>query len=171
MSSAGWTEAHDLYANSTSDANLAVYYKKMGSSPDTSFQLSIPAMSGHSYAVAVQVFRGVDTTSPLDVASTTATGTTTVLVDPPAATQPVTSVNCLVLIGGGAHANGTQTFGASYLTNFRTVGENQASGDATVGMGYIKNILSAYNGAAWTFTGVDAATYSYCAAAMVLRAA
>jgi hypothetical protein len=171
MSSAGWTEQHDLFADSTSDTNLAVYTKKMGSSPDTSFQLSIPASSGHSYAVAVQVFRGVDTTNPLDVANTTASGTTTILVDPPAATQPVSALNCLVLIGGGAHNAGTRTFSASYLNSFLSVGQDNASGDATVGMGYLKNILTAYNGAAWTFSTTDAATYSNCSVAMVLRAA
>lgn len=173
MSSAGWTEDQDLFASNSPNpsANLAIYYKKMGSSPDASFQLSIPASSGHSYAVAVQVFRGVDTTTPLDVTTTTTTPTGTILVNPPAATQPTSAVNCLVLVGGGAHTGGTRTFGASYLTNFISAGQDNTTGDATVGMGYFKNILSAYDGAAWTFSTSDSANYSYCAAAMVLRAA
>lgn len=171
MSSAGWTEDQDLFANSTSDANLAVYYKKMGSSPDTSFQLSIPASANHSYTVGVKVFRGVDTTTPLDVATTTSTGTTTVLVDPPAANAPSSASNLLLLIGGGAHTGGTRTFSASYLSSFLSVGQDNTSGDATLGMGYLKNIYTAYNGAAWTFSTSDNATYSYCAAALVLRAA
>lgn len=171
MVSAGWTEHQDLFANSTSDANVAIYYKKMSSTPDTSFQLSIPASSGHSYAVGVKVFRGVDTTNPLDVTTTTSTGTTTVLVDPPAATLPNTAANLLLLIGGGAHTGGTRTFGASYLSSFLSVGQDNTSGDATVGMGYIKGIFTAYNGAAWTFSTADNAAYSYAAVAMVLRAA
>ena len=172
MSTAGYTEELDVYVNSTSDTNLAVYYKKMGVSPDADFALSIPGGPSHTYTVAVQVFRGVDTSVPLDVVSTTATGTTSVLVDPPAATLPASATNCLVLIGGGSTSTaGTQTYTASYLSSFITVGANNTSADAVVGMGFIKNIITAYNGAAWTFSTADAATYSNASIAMVLRAA
>ena len=161
-----------LYVNGTTDTNLAIYYKKMGASPDTSFQLSIPAMSGHSYAVAVQVFRGVDTVTPLDVATTTDVSlTTSVLVNPPAANTPASGTNCLVLIGAGGHNAGVDTYSAAYLTNFISDGGSNTTGDATVGMGYIKNIITAYNGAAWTFSDTDNAAYTNASAALVLRAA
>lgn len=171
MTTSGYTEDQDLYANSTSDTNLAVYYKKMGASPDASFDLSIPSNSGGSYAVCVQVFRSVDTTTPLDVTTTTATGTTTVLADPPATNAPTVALNLVLLVGGGAHGEGAQTFAASYLNSFISIGDNGSTRDATCGMGFLKNKLAAYNGAAWTFSGVDGASYSYVSAALVLRAA
>lgn len=169
MTTAGYTEDQDLYANGTNDTNLAVYYKKMGVTPDTDFTLASFGTSGNSYAIAVQVFRGVDTSVPLDVVSTTATGTASVLVDPPAATAPASGSNCLVLIGGGSSTAGAQTYTASYLSNFITIGANGSSQDAVVGMGSIKNILTAYNGAAWTFSAADGAGFSNASVAIVLR--
>jgi len=143
----------------------------MGSTPDTDFTLTIPAAANHGYTVAVQVFRGVNTTTALDVTTTTSTGTASVLADPPAATAPNTAVNCLVLIGSGAHNAAAQTFSASYLNNFISTGYNASTADSTIGMGYLRNIYTAYNGAAWTFSGADNAGYSYACAALVLRAA
>lgn len=171
MTTAGYTENQDLYINNAGNysTNLAVYYKKMGSTPDTSFDLSIPANTNGTYAVAVQVFRGVNTSTPLDTTTTTATNAASVLVNPPSIT-PVTNPNCLVLIGAGAHNGGVDTYTASYLTNFLTAGAN-ATYDTTVGMGYLRNIIAAYEGAAWTHSQADTSGFSCISVAMILRAA
>jgi hypothetical protein len=71
VSTAGYTEATDLYFNATSrDIQLSVSYKFMGSTPDTTVALN--AITGSNGKVAtVMVFRGVDKTTPLDVAVVT----------------------------------------------------------------------------------------------------
>lgn len=69
---AGYTEIVDIYKDSIfgTDANLGVYWKVMGGSPDTS--VTIPSLT--AVRAAVYVLRGVDTTTPLDATTTTDTG-------------------------------------------------------------------------------------------------
>ena len=84
-STAGYTEVADLYSTDTgSDANLSVSWKRMGSTPDTSVTTLVG--SGRTIAVAY-VLRGVDTTTALDVAATTATGNNSGISNPPAITS------------------------------------------------------------------------------------
>lgn len=167
-SSTGWTELVDLYSNDNRSTNLAIYYKRMGATPDTSIVLSAHA-SGQSSGFAVQVFRGVDAGTPFDVTSTTATASDTVLPNPPAITP--TTQNALILIAGGAaHDDQTDTFGASYLTNFLSAGSS-TSFDATVGMGYVSWTSGTYDPAAWTFSGTDTLSYSNASVTMALRPA
>lgn len=170
MNSAGWAQDQDLFANSTYDANLGIFYKRMAATPDTSFTLNLPAASGHSYAITVQVFRGVDTVTALDGATTTGTAATTLLVNPPAAPAPASGANCLVVCGAAAHLT-SGTLSAAWLTNFLTTTRTNSSGAVSLGQGYIKNIVSAYDGAPWTFSGSDNTTYSHAVACLLLRAA
>jgi hypothetical protein len=71
-SSGTWAELADLYANDTTDVNMAVYRKVMGASPDTSITMDAAGTAANHVAIAV-AWRGVDATTPEDAASTTAT--------------------------------------------------------------------------------------------------
>jgi hypothetical protein len=73
LAASGYTEVTDLYANDTTDANLGLFYKVMGGTPDTTFDVSGGSGTAANI-VRVMVFRGIDTGSPLDVAVATSTG-------------------------------------------------------------------------------------------------
>lgn len=75
LSVSGYTELADLYANDDRDANMFVGYKVMGGSPDTSITVPGANNAANGGATVVQVWRGVDPNTPIDAATTTATGT------------------------------------------------------------------------------------------------
>lgn len=106
MTTSGYTEVADIAETGDSnDVNLGVFYKKMGASPDTTavFNGGNDASDGVS-AVAV-VLRGVDTTTPMDVTATTATGVNSVDPNPPSIDYSDTNALILVAMGTG-HALG-----------------------------------------------------------------
>lgn len=139
---AGFTEIADLFGDGTNDANLGVYWKFMGSSPDTSVvgEGNIGGTDTAIQAVAM-VFRGVRTVAdggPFDVALQPATGTTGGNPDPPSIDTSGAAGIWTVIVGANAHtANVDGTFSAptNYTTDFLTVG-SQDTADGIIGMGY-----------------------------------
>jgi len=110
---AGFTELADLYANDTEDAQLAAYWKIMGSTPDTSVSISFgTAGVGDGRTFVVHVYRGVDPTTPFDVTSTTATGIDAAAPNP-AAITPVTA-GAWVVVGGVGTWTGTPSAPSGY---------------------------------------------------------
>ncbi|MDZ4306606.1 hypothetical protein [Allopontixanthobacter sp.] len=101
VTSSGWTEIADLYGNDARDSNLGIYYKFMGATPDTSVTLGTIANENFSAVAALQVWRGVDQTTPLDVAIATAVGGNTGRPDPPSIT-PVTAGSVVSVVGAAA---------------------------------------------------------------------
>src|SRR5512145_101286 len=73
----GYTALTQLNADNTRDCSLNVHYKFMGATPDTSVVISRSGNIENSIAWTVQVFAGVDSTTPMDVTPTSATGTGT----------------------------------------------------------------------------------------------
>ena len=168
----GYTEVAELYSNDTFDTNLVAAYKFMGGTPDTSFTLTGGTLSAtDAGAVAVQVWRGVNTVTTLDVTSTTATGINTVLCDPPAIT-PTTTGAIIVSGGAGGHDNiaGAQTYSSSNLTQFISVGRVDTNA-VTIGLGYNAWTSGAFNPAQFTFSAADDTTYSWAAVTLALRPA
>ncbi len=168
---AGFTEIADLYADDTYDTNLAVAYKVMGDTPDTSVTLTGGSLNtADAYAVAIHVWRNVDPITPLDVTSTTATASNSGLANPPAIT-PVTQGAFVIVIGAAAHASGTHYFASpeSAVTTFFTAGADDTN-DATVGMGVYREWTSgAYDPAAFRLTVADSGSNSWAAVTMALR--
>jgi hypothetical protein len=106
-SSSGWTKLAELYSDGTTeDANLAVFYKIMGSSPDTTFVITGTGDASSGTVGNAFAFRGVDATTPMDVTATTATGTGTSVYDAPSIT-PSTAGAWICVIGGGALTTAT----------------------------------------------------------------
>jgi hypothetical protein len=162
--SLGLSRPEDTYATS-----LDVSYKIMGSTPDTSATLSSTISVENAAAVAVHVFSGVNTATPMDVTSTVATNSSSAIPNPPAIT-PVT-VGAVVVAGGAAgHNDGTDTFSSSDLTSFRTSGANDTY-DVSIGAGYVRWVSGAVNPAAFTWTGTDNNDYSSAARTLALRPA
>jgi hypothetical protein len=100
---------------SSGTVEVGAWYKFMGASPDTS--VSVIVASGattDSLCALSMVFRGVDTATPLDVAATTATGTST---NPnPAAIVPSSDDTCIVVGAGSGVADATPGTVSGYST-------------------------------------------------------
>lgn len=163
---AGFAEIADLFGNGTQDANLGVFWKIHDG--DTAV-VGEGSLGGTDTSIqgAVMVFRGVDPTTPFDVTSTTATGTTTGDPDPPSIDWS-TAGAWTVIVGSCAHAanvNGTFTGPTGYTTDFITVG-NQDTADGIIGMGYNAAPADPENPGLIT-TGTTAS--GWCAVTMALR--
>lgn len=98
---AGWTEVVDLYANSIKDSNLGVFYKIY--TEDTaahSITLS------HSVAGCAVGLKGVDTASPLETTTATATRTGGNTLSAPTNTVSEKGVLVVAAHGSSDYANG-----------------------------------------------------------------
>jgi hypothetical protein len=159
----------ELAASDTEITNLRVAYKFMGGTPDASTTFGPTGNNADAGAMAVYVFRGVDSSTPLDVAAVPATGTNTSRPNP-AGITPTTAGAFIVCVGAGAHDGGVDTFSSSDLTDFLTVGGTDDTNDITLGIGHIDNWSSGeFNAAAWTHTQADSANYSWAAMSIALR--
>jgi hypothetical protein len=165
-----YTNLTQLIGNDTYDAHLVVGYKVMGSTPDTSVIVSGTGSTADAGVVVVHVFRGVDQTTPLDVASVSSAGANSVLCNPGPIT-PTTEGAWVIAGGSGAHVDGTDSYSSSDLTSFLTAGANDTY-DVTVGVGIKTDWVSgAFDPAAFTFSGTNAATSSWVAYTLAVRPA
>lgn len=167
VTTAGYTEVAELFSSDSNATNLSANYKMMGATPDTQVTVSATGSTLDAGAVAIHVWRNVNLASPLDVTSTTATGSNSVLCNPPAIT-PVTTGAVIVSGGAGAHSRGVQTYSSSDLSNFATVGANDVF-DVTVGVGSATWTSGAFDPAAFTFSAADDANFSWAAVTLALR--
>lgn len=170
VTTSGYTEVAELTVADTYDANLSVSYKLMGATPDTQVTVSATGATADAGAVAVQVWRYVDSnlSTPLDVSVVTATAANSVLCNPPAIT-PVTAGAMIIAGGAGAHARGVATYSSSDLRNFITRGGPDSTNDVTVGMGSrAGQANTAFDPAAFTFSAADSAQYSWAAVTLAL---
>lgn len=166
----GYTSIATAFASDNTPSAIRASYKFMTSTPDTS--ATVTGGTGNSNnpgAAYVSVWRGVNTTTPMDVTRTTASSANSVLANPPAIT-PVTSGAVIVAGGAGGHIAGTQTFSSSNLTSFLSAGANDTR-DVTIGGGYNEWTSGAFDPAAFTFSSSDATGYSWCAITVALRPA
>lgn len=173
MVTTGYTEVADLFANDTQDISLGVYWKVMGGTPDTT--AAVDGLGGTDAAVAAvcMVFRGVDTTTPMDVTPTTATGINTMHPDPPSVDHSNPAGVWTVIAGASGHTllgAGTYTFPTGYITDAIDRGQDDTS-DCTVGMGYRTSPADPENPGAMTHSGTDSVAFAWCAATLALRPA
>ena len=159
----------ELWVDDTYDTNLRVCYKFMGTTPDTATTFGPTGNISDAGAMVVYVFRGVDATTPLDVAAVPALLPSTARPDPPAI-NPVTSGAFIVAIGAAGHSGGTDTFSSSDLLGFMTIGSND-SNDVSLGIGHFKWIAGNNNPAVWGHTQQDSVSFSAAAMTVALRPA
>jgi hypothetical protein len=172
----GWTQECDLFGGDTAAINFTAFSKKMGATPDTAVLCPGANNGNDKVSVVIHAFRGVDTTTPHDVANVTATGVDSGLPDP-AAITPVTS-GALIYVAGGASTGSTT---GAPLTNpgdldigtnhFVSIfAESGAEGSVT-GAGFVAwNGSGAFNPATWSGNWVST-TLAWCALTMALRPA
>lgn len=151
----------------TYDTNVQTCYKVMGSTPDTAVTIPPSGNNADGIAYTIQVFRGVDPTTPMDATPTYATGSGVNSRPDPAAITPVTAGAWIVCCGGGAAATGA-VYTAGYLTNLLTF-NGPDTNDGTVGSGYYTGWTSgAYDPAVFGGGSVNAAN-SWGATTLALR--
>ncbi len=153
----------------TYDTSLQVSYKKMTATPDTSITIPAQGNAADGQAWAVMVFRGVDTTTPFDPASVSATGTGTGRFDAPAIT-PANAGSWIVIAGGGAAAAGAAyTAPTDFATDWISPAAGADTNDAMAAMGYYTGWTSgSYDPAAVT-GGTTGANDSWAAWTMALK--
>jgi len=168
VDTAGYTEEAELFSDASRDSNLSVSWKRMGATPDTSVDVSQTTNANFAGAVIVEVWRGVDTTTAIDVTTTTATGINTGQPNPPSIT-PTTADAVVIVCGGAAHSGDGAAFtqSGSELSGFLS-GTQVATVDATVGTGYKDWVSGPFDPVAWTGS-TTAATDSWAAVSLALR--
>jgi len=152
----------------TYDTTHQVSYKFMGATPDTSVNIP-PSTSGQwGGSYTIQVFSGVDQTTPLDVTSVYATGTGTARANPPAIT-PTTVGAWIVAMGSGADTTGA-VYTSSDLSGFlSSVGSDNI--DSMTGAGYYSSWTSGAFDPAQFAGGTTSASDSWVATTLALRPA
>lgn len=160
----GYTELADLYSSDSSDANLGIYAKLMGSSPDTA--VIVTGGNETLYSAAVQVWRNTNVTSGIVAPVATATGTNTGRPNPPAVT-PTVPGSVVLVVGAGTIDSGTSALltAPSGITLFQTISHEYLA----LGIGaYVGWTSGAYD--CGVFGGGGNNTYdSWCAASIILK--
>lgn len=142
-----FTSLYSVYSNDTNDTSMTVKYKILESPIDYDVIAGAISSSGNGINVSIQVFRGVNATTPLDVASVTASAINTALADPGSIT-PVTSGAVIGMFAAGA-------MGASISTVFTSSDYDAFS--ATTRSGTSRSLATAFGRKAWTSGAFDAA--------------
>lgn len=144
----GYTSINYTSSSDTYDARGLICYKIMGATPDT----SVSRGSNHTacgFAMAVLVFRGVDTSTPLDVTSSSSVVNNTGYPDP-ASITPITN-GAFIVVAGVTGLLGVGTHTNSYCEDFHTASGND-NYDTMAGMGYVEWTSGVYNPAAFGTT-------------------
>lgn len=158
----GWTE---VYRANGSDPTAGVSYGIcIATKFMTAGESSISFTSHSNTAYAVQIFRGVDTSSPLDVATQIQTFVNDTPRPNPPSITPVTAGAMVVACGGSHGAFDANDFTSSDLTNFLSQQNEDASFDPLVGIGYIADWESGAVDPA-QFGGGATANPTWCSAA------
>lgn len=168
-----YTQIADIYSVDTEEVQLQVGYKFHGASSE-SVRVSNNSSSGggtadidQAYAAVIHVWRGVDPSTPLDVAIQSQGFTNTGIPNPPAIT-PVTTGSVVLAIGASGHDGGVDTFTSSDLSNFRTAGGDDTH-DVSIGMGSIAWTGGAVDPAAFGWTQSNSSLYAAAAVTLALR--
>jgi len=169
----GWTKRQDIYVNNGLDTNLGTFFKVLdGTETSATFDGSHAGSGSSGVAGAVFVFRGVDITTPFDVADQTASGTTTGRPNA-AAITPSTPGSWIVVAcaSGGSTANYTNPGDLSTTTNQFKSAHASASNDAVAGIGIKTDWTSgSFDPAQWGGAS-NTSIFSWAAVTMALRSA
>lgn len=156
----------EQYQNDNFDVNLRVAYKRMGPTPDTAVVFGQTGSTADAGAYAIHVFRGVDPTTPLDVAAVAAGGINSRVANP-AAITPTTAGAWVYVVGAAASAAGG-TYTSSDLSGF-VAGSQADTNDAQIGAGYFQWTSGAFDPAAFGAGGTSTTNDSWAAMTVALR--
>lgn len=153
----------------TYESTSQVSYKIQGGTVDTSLTIPSSANARNAQRWIVHVFRGVDSTTPLDVTSTYADGSGTGRPDPAAITPSRTGAWICAFYASAAATGAAYTAPTDFATNW--LGNTQAdTADVMTGGGYYTGWTSgSYNPAAISAGGTTGANNSWTATTIALR--
>ena len=154
---------------SVTQSRFNVFYKRMGSTPDTEVVVSGTGSTNDGGAVSIHVLRGVDASTPLDVTSTSAIGSGTARANPPAIT-PSTSGALVLASGFSGNANAGGTYTSSDLSNFVTANADD-NVNGSIGAGTFEWSSGSFDPAVFTYSGIDGSANSWAAYTLALRPA
>ena len=171
ITATGWTNLYQDELNTDGrDTSWSLWYKKATSSSETDPVFTVDTSVVHTVQIAV--FRGVDTTTPFDVTTTSNGGTND--ETPPLPTITTVNDNCAIVVFGGQSHDDLSAFGApsGYTLN---VGIDRGSG-AHRGYNYGAYLLDAGTAAledpgSWTHTGNGSGVADWQNVTIALRAA
>lgn len=176
MTTSGYTQIASGFANDSLDSQVAVFYKIMGGTPDTTAVYAASGDAAGATSATLMVFSGVDLTTPIDVTATTTITTNTVI---PAFSSITASSSTTgsILIGaaGGGHTRDDTAFytdADNQYVSFSSVSAND-SGDSVTGMGFQRISVPSLSltPPAFAFSAEDLASYSNVSASVILRGA
>lgn len=168
MVTSGYTELADLYSNDTEDTNLGAYRKVQGGSPDSTAQVTGGGGLNDGVAALCYVLRGVDTTTPEDATTTTATGTDS--GRPDGASITTVTNGAWVLVLGGSSDDANTAIAPSGYTNLVAAPNGSDTNDTHV-VGATKEVVTAGAENPAVFTGLASfnTSYSWAAATVAVR--
>ena len=156
VTTSGYTEVADLYPGGSWSANLGVFYKVMGSTPDTSVVLTSTGASTRQASAVIHVWRYIYSANPIDVYTTTTSTAVSGIIDPPDITP--TAPGAIILGIGATSASTSNTIiqGRS-LSNFVYAQlEDTGLGSDTecdTGIGYTRWVSGTYAPPQWVGGG------------------
>ncbi len=163
-----YTELVELVGSDSRVSNFSVNWKLMGPTPDTSVTVVGENNSANGGAAVVFVLRGADRITPIDVATTSITGTNGALPDPPAIT-PITPGAWIVVcgVGTGDSTPVAQTVPSGYGNAVSVLGTGSTR-SAVTSIASKAWTSGAENPAAWT-GGETTVSDAWCAATIAIR--
>jgi hypothetical protein len=170
MITTGYTKIADLFADDDQDTNLGVFWKFMGATVDTTAVCD--GLGGNDAAVSAiaLAFRGVDTSTPIDVTTTTATGVNSNIPDPPSIDYPSTGVWTLAA-GAFGHTSGP-TVTMTVPTNYAGISYSaNDTSDVCTALAYYDSPADPEDPGAFGPSIADNVAHSWCAATVALRPA
>ena len=167
VSTTGFTEVADLYANDTRDANFSVNWKLMGATPDTVVACNGSGTATNGAVAVAHVWRGVDQDSPMDVTATTATGTNSSNPNSPAIT-PVTAGTIVISTGLGTGSSADASIAAPTGYSNQIDISVDPGNAATVGIASKVWVSGTEDPTAWTNWNTKT-TDSWCAVSLAIR--
>jgi hypothetical protein len=175
VGASGWTKQADLYAANAAqlNSNLAVWTKVMGATPDTSVELDGNGHWSGSTAGLAFAYRGVDTTTPMDVTATTNTVTNSADITP-ASINFSDSGAAVVICTAHGHNRGS-TVNLVFPTNYTADGAVWYAGDdpsdCTVGQSPYFSPSDPESPGEVAINASDSTQYASCSVTLALRPA
>lgn len=170
VTTSDYNEIAELFEGTdTNETNLSVSYKRMGGTPDTAVDVTDTGNVNDAGAVVIEVWGGVDTTTAIDVTSTTATGINTGQADPPTITPSTADAVVVVCAAAVAATGNAFAQSGSELSEF--LSDNSADTlDAAVGTGYFNWTSGAFDPVQLAGSTTSTSN-SWCAVVLALRPA
>lgn len=168
ITTSGYTSIVAVSVVDTNRTGLAVAYKVMGATPDTTVTVKGSGDATRAANGVVHVWRNINST-PIDVTTTTATGTNSGVPNPPSIT-PTTSGAIVVVVGASAQNSGGTPSAPTGYTNLK--GSSSDPGGTAGLLGIASKAWTSGAEDPGTFGGFESHTAdSWCAASIALRPA